>query len=112
MIIQVDPDLMTFGQMDCPGYSAGLHPGPWSRRSGHDPMRKSLPLPPAAKSDPQALEMIRVWVAKEGLHTTLRIGSWHDQGMDEADAWGIPFSDVIRHVAEAHEEASGRDRRE
>ena len=75
-------------------------------------MPKSLPLPPAAKSDPQALEMIRVWVAKEGLHTALRVGSWHDRGMDEADAWGVLLSDVIRHVAEAHEEATGRDRRE
>jgi Domain of unknown function (DUF5076) len=79
---------------------------------GLDIVSKSLPVPSAAKSDPRAMEMIRVWIAKDGLHTALRIDFWHDQGMNEADAWGILLSDMIRHLAEAHEEAYGRDCRE
>ena len=75
-------------------------------------MSNSLPAPSAAKSDPRALEMIRVWVAKKGLHTALNIGFWHDQEMYEADAWGILLADMGRQIAAAHEEAYGRDRRE
>jgi hypothetical protein len=56
--------------------------------------------------------MIRVWVADGGLHTALNIGFWHDQGMNEPDAWGVLLSDMIRHIAAAHEEAYGNDRRE
>jgi hypothetical protein len=55
--------------------------------------------------------MIRVWVAKEGLHTAIRIGFWQDRGINEADAWGILLADVVRHVANAHDEEHGRDPR-
>jgi hypothetical protein len=79
---------------------------------GLDIVSKSLPVSSAAKSDPRALEMIRVWMANRSLHTVLNVGFWHDQGMDEADAWGILLSDMVRHIAAAHEESSGRDRRE
>lgn len=56
--------------------------------------------------------MIRVWIANEGLHTALQVGFWQDRGINEADAWGLLLADMIRHIADAHEEQYGRDRRE
>ncbi len=45
-------------------------------------MGKSLPVPPAARADSNGLEMIRVWIAKGGLHTSLQIGFWEDRGYE------------------------------
>jgi hypothetical protein len=57
-----------------------------------------LPIPPATKSDMKAREVLRAWVANNDLHCSLEIGSWGDQ---EAQAWGILLTDVVRHVANA-----------
>jgi len=59
---------------------------------------QELPIPPSATGDLQAREMLRAWIAKEGLHCSLNIGVW---GEDEAVVWGILLSDVARHVANA-----------
>lgn len=75
-------------------------------------MSKSLPIPADARTDPKSLEMIRVWIAKKSLHTALKIGFWQDQGMDEADCWGILLADMVRHIANAHETEYNRDPRE
>jgi hypothetical protein len=57
-----------------------------------------LPVPPAARSDKKAQEMIRAWVANSDLHCSLQIGCW---GENEPMAWGILLTDVVRHVADA-----------
>ncbi len=75
-------------------------------------MSKSLPIPGAAKADSGSLEMIRVWIAKGGLHTSLKIGFWKDRDLNEPDCWGVLLADTVRHVANAHEEQYGRDPRE
>ncbi len=75
-------------------------------------MGKSLPVPPAARADSNGLEMIRVWIAKGGLHTSLQIGFWEDRGLNEPDSWGVLLADMVRHIGNAHEERYGRDRRE
>ncbi len=74
-------------------------------------MRKDqeLGIPPGAFDDPQSGEMLRAWVAKGGLHCSLRIGSWGDR---EAIAWGIVLSDAARHVADALEKEKGLSREE
>jgi hypothetical protein len=65
----------------------------------------ALVIPETAIKDPQSTEMLRAWVAQKALHCSLRIGVWK-----EPAAWGILLADVARHVANAHQEADGRDR--
>ena len=74
--------------------------------------KKSLLIPPKAANDPQSQEMLRAWIADQGLHCSLRVGVWQDQDMDEAWAWGILLADVAKHVANALEESTGKDPRE
>ena len=72
-----------------------------------------LPVPPAAARDSQSREMIRAWIAENGLHCVMNIGTWPERGpRDEAQAWGILLADVARHIANAFEEHSGADPRE
>ena len=61
-------------------------------------MKNEVLGPPAAQRDKKSREMIRAWVAEEGLHCSLSIGSW---GEHEGTAWGILLSDVARHVSNA-----------
>jgi hypothetical protein len=77
-------------------------------------MAKSLPVPPPAKRDPRAVEMVRTWIAEGKLHVTLNVGFWEqpERGIDERDAWGILMADMARHIANAHEQEYGRDPRE
>lgn len=74
-------------------------------------MRKDqeLGIPPGAFDDPQSGEILRAWVAKGGLHCSLRIGSWGDR---ETIAWGIVLSDAARHVADALAKEKGLSREE
>lgn len=67
---------------------------------------KEISIPPGAIDDPNRREMLRAWVAHEGLHCTLNIGQWGDR---EATGWGVLLSDVARHVAIALHEATGVD---
>jgi hypothetical protein len=75
-------------------------------------MPHELPIPPAACDADASVELIRLWAANEKLHSVLRIGYWEDQGSDECDAWGVVLADMLHHIANAHKEAYGRDRRE
>jgi hypothetical protein len=68
------------------------------------PEEKQLPIPPEAKTDPASAELLRAWVANNGLHCTMNLGCWGD---DEAVVWGILLSDVARHVADALEKDRG-----
>jgi hypothetical protein len=56
--------------------------------------------------------LIRLWAAKQKLHSVLRIGFWEDRDIDECDAWGVVLADMLHHIGNAHEEAYGRDPRE
>jgi Domain of unknown function (DUF5076) len=58
-------------------------------------------VPEAALRDPNALELLRVWIAERGLHCSLKIGWYKERGLSEPDAWGTILSDVARHVADA-----------
>ena len=77
-------------------------------------MAKSLPIPAPAKRDPRSVEMMRTWIAGGELHVVLNVGFWEEpeRGIDERDAWGILMADMVRHIANAHEERYGRDPRE
>lgn len=56
-----------------------------------------MEVPPIANSNPQAVEVLRVW-AGPGLpqQVTLRT-TWKDYG-----AWGLLLADVARHAAKAY----------
>jgi len=58
-------------------------------------------IPAAATRDPNSIEMLRVWIAEKGLHCSIRVGMYEENGVDETRAWGILLSDVIRHVSQA-----------
>ncbi|MDQ2925589.1 MAG: DUF5076 domain-containing protein [Acidobacteriota bacterium] len=57
---------------------------------------KYLDPPPAATRDKAAFELLRVWVAEQGQHVSLRSGAWEDPF-----AWGIVLADLARHIVNA-----------
>jgi len=72
-------------------------------------MQSELPVPPSARSDKKAQELIRAWSAHNGLHCSLNVGSWGD---NERVAWAIVLTDVVQHVANALNEEKGWDKAE
>jgi hypothetical protein len=62
---------------------------------------KFLEPPPAATRDTAAFELLRVWIAEQGQHVSLRSGVWEDPF-----AWGIVLADLARHIL--HAESLGR----
>lgn len=59
------------------------------------------PIPPAAKQDENAVEMLRVWVAQHKLHCSIKIGMYREMNIDEEFAWGTILADAARHIAMA-----------
>ena len=57
---------------------------------------KSLDPPPAASRDRASFELLRVWVAEQGQHVSIRSGAWEDPF-----AWGIVLADLARHIVNA-----------
>ncbi len=74
---------------------------------GLNTIMRTLVIPPAAQRDENAIQMISGWIAEKGMHCTLNIGMWEDEGHNEPMAWGVLLSDVIRHIANAIEEKTG-----
>lgn len=75
--------------------------------------RRPLLIPPAAESDPNAIEMARIWIANGKLHCVLNVGHWQNSGrFDEREAWGIVLADIARHASFALEDVMGADPRE
>jgi hypothetical protein len=63
---------------------------------------KTLAVPPAALRDDESVEMLRVWIAEKGLHCSLRVGMYADQGVArETFAWGMMLADAVQHLADA-----------
>jgi hypothetical protein len=58
------------------------------------PASKSLDIPPAAARDKASFEVLRVWIAEQGQHVSIRSGAWEDPF-----AWGIVLADLARHIA-------------
>ncbi len=59
---------------------------------------KSLAIPPVAQRDKAAFEVLRVWIAEQGQHVSIRSGAWEDPF-----AWGIVLADLARHIALAQQ---------
>ncbi len=65
--------------------------------------KKECVIPPKALNDPNGREILRAWVAQEGLHVSLWIpDEWKDAGH-----WGVALTDVMRHVADAYQKSHG-----
>ena len=70
------------------------------------------PVPEAAQRDPDAVEMIRVWIAEKGLHCSMKVGMYQEGTPNsEEKAWGRILADVARHVGNALQGGYGRDSR-
>jgi hypothetical protein len=63
-----------------------------------------LPVPPEAKTDPRALELVRVWAAHGKQHVCLATSLWNDPA-----AWGVMLVDLAKHVAAAYQQSAGMD---
>jgi len=59
---------------------------------------KTHSVPPAAQRDKASFEVMRVWIAEQSQHVSIRSGAWEDPF-----AWGIVLADLARHIALAHE---------
>ncbi|MBM4208556.1 MAG: DUF5076 domain-containing protein [Gammaproteobacteria bacterium] len=70
---------------------------------------KPLVIPPAAQRDENSVQMLSAWIAEKGLHCSIKIGMWQDNGKNEALSWGILLADTIRHIANALHENYGVD---
>lgn len=65
-----------------------------------DPKDHELQIPPTVYDDENSGEMLRAWVAHNGLHVSLAplaLG-------DDPSVWGVLLVDVARHVARAFEQ--------
>jgi hypothetical protein len=64
--------------------------------------RNTLGVPPMAKKNPQAVEILRVWAAPDNPQELTLRPVWQDPA-----AWGLLLVDVARHAAKAYA-AQGR----
>lgn len=62
------------------------------------------PIPDAALRDADAVEMLRVWIAEQKLHCSMKVGMYQETlNIPEETAWGTILADIARHVANALE---------
>ena len=66
--------------------------------------KHELLIPEAAKRDASSFEILRLWIANQGQHVSLKVGVWKDPA-----AWGIMLADLARHVANSYREHAGMD---
>ena len=55
----------------------------------------ALAIPPGARADAESVEVLRAWIADEGLHVSLL------QAFPDPETWGLLLVDVARHAARA-----------
>ncbi len=67
-------------------------------------MMKELPIPESARNDLNSIEVLRVWVAHQQQHVSLKIGVWNDPA-----AYGLLLCDLARHFANAYQQEQGLD---
>ena len=69
--------------------------------------KDQLDIPDVAARDLESFEILRVWIADNHQHVTLRAGVWEDPA-----AWGLMLADLARHVVNTYEPATVADRKE
>lgn len=63
-----------------------------------------LRIPDSARTDPKSFELLRIWVAHQDQHISLRVGVWEDP-----TDWGRMLADLARHIANSFEKFSNQD---
>ena len=63
-----------------------------------------LRVPEPARTDAKSFELLRVWIAHQDQHISLRVGVWK-----EPEHWGMMLADLARHIAAAFEQSEKRD---
>jgi hypothetical protein len=63
-----------------------------------------LDIPRIAMQDPNSFELLRVWIANNGQHVSLRSSVWADPA-----AYGIMLCDLMRHIANSYHQNEGRN---
>lgn len=61
-----------------------------------------LKIPEGIEGDPNATEMLRVWIGNRDIHVSMLLGMWEEASnhdIDEREAWGELLGDLIRHIA-------------
>jgi hypothetical protein len=62
----------------------------------------AMSIPPAALRDTNSVEIIRVWIAEQRLHSVINIGRYaHEGPSKEITAWGVILADLTLHIADA-----------
>src|SRR5450432_3392799 len=69
--------------------------------------KDQLAIPAAARQDARSFELLRVWVANEDQHVSLRAGAWK-----EPTPWGVVLADLAGHIANALAQTEGISREE
>ncbi|MBO1748479.1 DUF5076 domain-containing protein [Stenotrophomonas sp. SI-NJAU-1] len=68
------------------------------------------PIPKAALEDENSVEMLRVWIAKRGLHCSMKVGMYRETtNISEEKAWGVILADAARNIADALHSGYGVD---
>jgi Domain of unknown function (DUF5076) len=76
-------------------------------------MMNERPIPEAALTDANSVEMLRVWIAAKGIHCSLKIGMYRESTkIPEERAWGQILADAAQHVLDALEREFAIDRKE
>lgn len=70
---------------------------------------RELAIPPAAQTDEESWELLRVWIAEQSLHCALKVGVYQAEGIPEEKAWGTILADAARHIADALSSLGLRD---
>lgn len=68
--------------------------------------KRDLAPPPMASSEPQSMEVLRVWAAPDQPQQVTLRTTWKDAG-----TWGLLLADIARHAAKAYAN-EGRNERE
>ena len=63
-----------------------------------------LRVPEPARTDAKSFELLRVWIAHQDQHISMRVGVWK-----EPEHWGMMLADLARHIAAAFEQSEKRD---
>jgi hypothetical protein len=66
--------------------------------------KHELHIPPLAVKDPEAVEIIRVWIAEGKQEVCLKVGMWNDPAI-----WGRLLLDIARHIANVYSKAQDVD---
>jgi hypothetical protein len=71
---------------------------------------RELVRPDRIESDPNATEVISLWLAHNDIHISLLLGMWEDaeqHNVDERDACGQLLADTTKHIANGLSKSHG-----